>query len=125
MGEKDIAEKILLAYNDVFSDIINVLLFGGQEIIWENDLEDQIYNEELKEEGGVKTMCDVLDRAIEKGKIAGIQEGRSDGIRNMIELCQDFGTTEADAQSQIIMRFHMQEDEAIKYIKTFWRSEKK
>ena len=33
MGEKDIAEKILLAYNDVFSDIINVLLFGGQEII--------------------------------------------------------------------------------------------
>lgn len=86
---------------------------------------EEIYNEELKEEGGVKTMCDVLDRAIEKGKIAGIQEGRSDGIRNMIELCQDFGTTEADAQSQIIMRFHMQEDEAIKYIKTFWRSEKK
>ena len=125
MGEKDIAEKILLAYNDVFSDIVNVLLFGGQESIRENDLEDQIYNEELKEEGGVKTMCDVLDRAIEKGKIAGIQEGRSDGIRNMIELCQDFGTTEADAQSQIIMRFHMQEDEAIKYIKTFWRSEKK
>ena len=33
MGEKDIAEKILLAYNDVFSDIVNVLLFGGQEII--------------------------------------------------------------------------------------------
>ena len=86
---------------------------------------EEIYNEELKEEGGVKTMCDVLDRAIEKGKIAGIQEGRSDGIRNMIELCQDFGTTEADAQSQIIMRFHMQEDEAIKYIKTFWRPEKK
>ena len=43
----------------------------------------------------------------------------------MIELCQDLGTTEADAQSQIIMRFHMQEDEAIKYIKTFWRPEKK
>ena len=40
MGEKDIAEKILLAYNDVFSDIVNVLLFGGQEIIRENDLED-------------------------------------------------------------------------------------
>ena len=43
MGEKDIAEKILLAYNDVFSDIINVLLFGGQEIIRENDLEDQFH----------------------------------------------------------------------------------
>ena len=41
----------------------------------------------------------------------------------MIELCQDLGTTEADAQSQIIMRFHLPEDEAIKYIKTFWKSE--
>ena len=41
MGEKDIAEKILLAYNDVFSDIVNVLLFGGKEVILENDLEDQ------------------------------------------------------------------------------------
>ena len=94
-------------------------------------------------------MCDVLDRAIEKGKMAGLEEGRksgiaegrksgleegrksgiaegrSDGIRNMIELCQDFGTTEEAAQSQIIMRFHIQEDEAIKYIKTFWRPEKK
>lgn len=74
-------------------------------------------------------MCDVLDRAIEKGKLAGLEEGlmegRSDGIRNMIELCQDFGTTKADAQSQIIMRFHIQEDEAIKYIRTFWRPEKK
>ena len=42
MGEKDIAEKILLAYNDVFSDIVNVLLFGGKEVILENDLEDQL-----------------------------------------------------------------------------------
>ena len=74
-------------------------------------------------------MCDVLDRAIEKGRKSGLaeglMEGRSDGIRNMIELCQDLGTTEEAAQSQIIMRFHIQEDEAIKYIKTFWRPEKK
>ena len=40
-GEKDIAEKVLLSYNDVFSDIVNVLLFGGKEVILENDLEDQ------------------------------------------------------------------------------------
>ena len=38
---KDIAEKVLLSYNDVFSDIVNVLLFGGKEVILENDLEDQ------------------------------------------------------------------------------------
>ena len=41
MEKKDIAEKVLLSYNDVFSDIVNVLLFGGKEVILENDLEDQ------------------------------------------------------------------------------------
>ena len=40
-GGKDIAEKVLLSYNDVFSDIVNVLLFGGKEVTLENDLEDQ------------------------------------------------------------------------------------
>ena len=51
MGEKDIAEKILLAHNDVFSDIVNVLLFGGQEVIRENDLEDQTTGSAYKADG--------------------------------------------------------------------------
>ena len=42
---------------------------------------EDIYNEELeKGEGGVKTMCDVLDRAMEKGKLVGIEEGRKSGL---------------------------------------------
>ena len=40
MGEKDISEKTLLSYNDVFSDIINVLLFNGESRVRENDLEE-------------------------------------------------------------------------------------
>ena len=41
LGEKDIAEKTLEAYNDVFADIVNVLLFGGEQIIRPEDLVDQ------------------------------------------------------------------------------------
>lgn len=40
MGEKDITEKTLEAYNDVFADIVNVLLFGGKRLIKETDLSD-------------------------------------------------------------------------------------
>ncbi len=40
MGEKDISEKTLLSYNDVFSDIINVLVFNGESRVGENDLEE-------------------------------------------------------------------------------------
>ena len=40
MGAKDIAEKLLEDYNDVFADIVNTLLFDGKEIIKPNELEN-------------------------------------------------------------------------------------
>jgi len=40
MGEKDLTEKALLQYNDVFADIVNVLIFGGERIISPDDLTD-------------------------------------------------------------------------------------
>lgn len=33
MAEKDVAEKTLEAYNDVFADIVNVLLFQGRHFV--------------------------------------------------------------------------------------------
>jgi hypothetical protein len=39
MGVKDIAEKNLEAFNDVFADIVNVLLFNGKQLVQENELE--------------------------------------------------------------------------------------
>ena len=38
MGDKDISEKALLRYADVFADIVNVLLFDGEQRILPNDL---------------------------------------------------------------------------------------
>ena len=40
MAEKDMAEKHLEAYNDVFADIVNVLLFNGQRRVDPDDLRD-------------------------------------------------------------------------------------
>ena len=67
--------------------------------------------------GGSMNLSDYVE-------LKGLEKGRRDGIRNMIELCQDLGTTEDNAKSQIIMRFRIPEEEAVKYIKTFWKSEK-
>ena len=39
-NSKDIAEKHLESFNDVFSDIINVLIFNGEDKVKENELED-------------------------------------------------------------------------------------
>ena len=37
MGQKDMAEKLLADYNDVFADIVNVLLFDGRDEVSEDD----------------------------------------------------------------------------------------
>ena len=38
MTEKDASEKILESYNDVFSDIVNVLLFNGRQVLGADEL---------------------------------------------------------------------------------------
>ncbi len=53
MGVKDIAEKNLEAWNDVFADIVNVLLFKGKRIVHENELENDTKDSMLKADGGV------------------------------------------------------------------------
>lgn len=40
MAEKDKVQKTLESYNDVFADIVNVLLFDGRKVVDENDLTD-------------------------------------------------------------------------------------
>ncbi len=40
MAEKDAVQKTLESYNDVFADIVNVLLFNGKRIVKENALTD-------------------------------------------------------------------------------------
>lgn len=40
MPEKDATEKTLEAFNDVFSDIINVLVFKGKRVVKPEDLQD-------------------------------------------------------------------------------------
>lgn len=39
MGEKDISQKILADYDDVFADIMNVFLFHGEHVVSSDDLE--------------------------------------------------------------------------------------
>lgn len=40
MAEKDKVQRTLESYNDVFADIMNVLLFDGQEVVREDELTD-------------------------------------------------------------------------------------
>ncbi|MBQ9211392.1 MAG: Rpn family recombination-promoting nuclease/putative transposase [Clostridia bacterium] len=63
MGSKDIVEKTLEGYNDVFADIVNVLLFGGKQLVNPDDLEDQLPRSVYKADGNIHEMeRDVVKR---------------------------------------------------------------
>lgn len=53
MGTKDITEKNLEALNDVFADIVNVLLFKGNRLVKENDLEADTTKTMFKADGKI------------------------------------------------------------------------
>ena len=53
MAEKDITEKNLEALNDVFADIVNVLLFKGERLIQENELEADTTKSMFKADGKI------------------------------------------------------------------------
>lgn len=56
MAEKDTSEKILESYNDVFADIVNVLLFQGEEILKPDELEDQAPRSYYKADGKIREL---------------------------------------------------------------------
>lgn len=53
MAEKDITEKNLEDLNDVFADIVNVLLFKGEQVINEKDLEADTTKSMFKADGKI------------------------------------------------------------------------
>lgn len=105
MGKKDLGEKLLEDYADVFADIINVLIFHGKRLLKEDDIVDgptasrykdaeeildffkvfakderfaeckPVIVEQAKK--GAVCMCTVMDYAERQG----IEKGKAEGIK--------------------------------------------
>ena len=52
MGQKDAAEKILEDYQDVFADILNVLVFQGKQVVKPEELYETKVLSHYKAEDG-------------------------------------------------------------------------
>ena len=113
MGEADITEKSLESYDDVFSDIINVLLFDGRQLVREDELSDAAPLSAYKDsdgrmheqerdvakywrngsiriclyglENGI-AMCEVLDKVERRGFELGQREGFASGQNTILAL---------------------------------------
>ena len=52
MAEKDLMEKLLEDYPDVFADIFNALVFNGKQVIKDNELSDGMVHSQYKADDG-------------------------------------------------------------------------
>ena len=69
MQGKDITEKMLEKYNDVFADILNVLLFNGRDVVEESTLTDALPMSMLKIDGRVRSQERDIAKYWRKSKI--------------------------------------------------------
>ena len=69
MGAKDIAEKHLEELNDVFADIVNVLLFNGEQVVKENELEADNVKTMFKSDGKLHEQERDVSKFWKNGKI--------------------------------------------------------
>lgn len=69
MGEKDIAEKLLFDYNDVFADIVNVLLFNGSKIVHPDELQSTKDESQYKIDGKLHEQERDVSKIWKKGNI--------------------------------------------------------
>ena len=68
-AEKDITEKKLEEYDDVFADIVNVLLFAGKRIIKENELSAATPHAIYKADGQIHSQERDVAKYWQRGKI--------------------------------------------------------
>ena len=69
MKDKDITQKVLEKYNDVFADILNVLLFDGSNVVEESTLTDALPMSMLKIDGRVRSQERDIAKYWRKSKI--------------------------------------------------------
>ena len=68
MAEKDVTEKLLADYNDVFADIVNVLLFDGEQIVAADDLETVKDRSQYKADGRIHEQERDVSKLLKSGK---------------------------------------------------------
>ncbi len=67
MAEKDITEKILVDYNDVFADIVNVLLFNEKQVVSADDLETVKDRSQYKADGKIHQQERDVSKVLKSG----------------------------------------------------------
>ena len=145
---KDIATMFLtIKYRDNLPTLKKVLKATPEIENIEEDTYDVMWNfldkrmlelkENVQNEDGGINMCGAVDQMIaegmerglaqgmERGLAQGIErglaQGTEHGIKNLIEVCQELGTSYDNVQFQVEMKYNLSQEEAERYMKQYWK----
>ena len=88
------------------------------------ELKENVQNED----GGIN-MCGAVDqmiaegmeRGLAQGMERGLAQGTERGIKNLIEVCQELGTSYDNVQFQVEMKYNLSQKESERYMKQYWK----
>ena len=133
---KDIASMFLtIKYRDNLQNLKEVLKTIPEIENIEEDTYDGMWNfldkrmlelkENIQNEDGGINMCGAVDQMIAEGMEIGMERGLAQGtergIKNLIEVCQELGTSYDNVQFQVEMKYNLNQEEAGKYMKQYWK----
>ena len=145
---KDIASMFLtIKYRDNLQNLKEVLKTIPEIENIEEDTYDVMWNfldkrmlelkENVQNEDGGINMCGAVDqmiaegmergmecgmeRGLAQGMERGLAQGTERGIKNLIEVCQELGTSYDNVQFQVEMKYNLSQEEAERYMKQYWK----
>jgi len=62
-----------------------------------------------------------MERGLEQGMERGLAQGTERGIKNLIEVCQELGTSYDNVQFQVEMKYDLSQEEAGRYMRKYWK----
>lgn len=79
----------------------------------------QIWNalREDEKKGGV-TMCELLDKYWNDGVATGMREG----MKALVEICQDFGLTQTETAARVVQKFSLSKEESLACTQKYWNA---
>ena len=117
---KDIATMFLtIKYRDNLPTLIEEDTY---DVMW-NFLDKRMLElkENVQNEDGGINMCGAVDQMIAEGMERGLAQGTERGIKNLIEVCQELGTSYDNVQFQVEMKYNLSQEEAERYMKQYWK----
>ena len=129
---KDIASMFLtIKYRDNLQNLKEVLKTIPEIENIEEDTYDVMWNfldkrmlelkENVQNEDGGINMCGAVDQMIAEGMERGLAQGTERGIKNLIEVCQELGTSYDNVRFQMEMKYNLSQEEAERYMKQYWK----